>query len=385
MVALGTELTHATLADVPGSRAHIQWIDYVGGRHLSRPIHTQLTAITDDATTSTSDHILKTSDALLFVADTTEPGIAASAALLDRVRATLREHGNEAASIVVQANKRDATDALPLDEVRTRLKLDADAAMIETVATQAIGVRHAFVVAVTKGLARYGVAERTVPLEATPQELLDALTPTPPVKAKKQAAKKTAGKKRAVKKADAGAPPESSTAKGSTAKGGTAKKKAAAKTGAKPASKKQPNTRATKKPLKTPPPLPDESLLAEGAVATLVEPPTVPATMVPPTDIVPAGGLAPGGGDAGGAAPPTRRSTDNADKPAKADEASGTAAAEPVPTVPAAEVEAAPAPPPPGPDSVRFDAPPPTEVAESATGVAATGRRGKGSGRRGRR
>ncbi|MEM9615088.1 MAG: hypothetical protein AAGA59_19280 [Actinomycetota bacterium] len=378
---LATELTHATLLDVPGSRAHIRWLEYLGGRHRSRPIHTQLLAVTDDATTSSSDHVLRTSDAVLFVADTTKAGIDASAAMLERVRASLAAGDEGSATIVVQANKRDADDALPIDQVRDRLGLGPDAPLVETVATQGSGLRHVFVVAVRAGLARHGDGDRSTTFEATPEELVTALTtPTPPTKPKKPAGKKAAPKKRAAKKKSApesapegvdGASPNTATTEGSAADG--------------------------RKPRTSRPPHPDEVLAADSGVATLVDPPTVPATWVPPTE--PAADVDPSAASAGTdqRPAPNRRSTDKPSDDRSTEESNETeteaVTAIAAPTAPSATEPGAdhgndaeaPAPPPPGPDSVRFDAPPPAEDTEATSGTADTGQRGKGAGRRGRR
>jgi hypothetical protein len=173
--ALGERLgqpVHTPEEDEDGRTVLFDWMEYVGGRFEGQPICTHLVTVPGhDA--ARSAHLVASADVVLFVADTTAAGIDASAALLRTVRGQLDEPG-ATAGLLVQANKRDAPSALPLEEVVRRLDLRPTDEVIETVATDGDGIRQAFVFAVREGL-KHLLEPRLSLRSADPSALADEL------------------------------------------------------------------------------------------------------------------------------------------------------------------------------------------------------------------
>ncbi len=152
------------------------WLDHTGGRSDGRAIRTQVVAVPGHLPHLRA-RLLVTADVVVFVADSTERGIAASAKAFAELRELLDALADPAPGLLVQANKRDLADALSIDEVRQALGLDEAQLVIETVATEGEGVRQSFVYAVRLALqharARDGgrVAQRQRTAEALLAEL----------------------------------------------------------------------------------------------------------------------------------------------------------------------------------------------------------------------
>lgn len=152
------------------------WMDHEGGRSDGRPIRTQVVAVPGHLPHLRA-RLLVTADVVLFVADTSASGIRATEIALEQVRVLLDAYEGERPGLVVQANKRDAADALPMDEVLHRLALDGDDPVIETVALSGEGVRQSYVYAVRLGLRHARavegprIAERQVTADALLREL----------------------------------------------------------------------------------------------------------------------------------------------------------------------------------------------------------------------
>ncbi|MEM7275023.1 MAG: GTPase domain-containing protein [Actinomycetota bacterium] len=138
--------------DELGRTTYFDWMEFEGGSFGGAPIRTQLvTAPGHDPARRVA--LLGDADVILFVIDTTESGLTESIQLLAEVRREVAALATEPA-LVFQANKRDAPDARPIDEVRSRLAIDPETPMIETVAPVGDGVRIAFVKALRGGVER---------------------------------------------------------------------------------------------------------------------------------------------------------------------------------------------------------------------------------------
>ena len=126
------------------------WMEYLGGRWEGRPIRVQFVTVPGHDP-ERCRYLLDQADSVVFVADTTPAGLDRSARLLDGVRADLAGR-RPRPGVIVQANRRDHPQAVPMTDVAARLSLTPDDMVIETVATRGDGVRQAFVFSVREGL-----------------------------------------------------------------------------------------------------------------------------------------------------------------------------------------------------------------------------------------
>ncbi len=179
---LGRPVVTAGEEEGSGRTLLFDWLDHVGGRRDGRAIRTQVVAVPGHLPHLRA-RLLITADVVLFVADTSADGIDAAARALVQVRRFLDALPDPAPELLVQANKRDRSDALPIEEVRARLDLDDEDLLIETVATEGEGVQQSFVFAVRLALRHViaGGADRTAVRQRTADALLAELDldPTP--------------------------------------------------------------------------------------------------------------------------------------------------------------------------------------------------------------
>lgn len=150
--SLGVRIT--TPAEADGRTLFFDWIDYVGGLFEGRKIRCQIVSVPGQhELAARRSLLLEQADAVVLVADTrrSHMGEALSmlASLLPRCRAE-----DPPVGIVVQANKRDAPDSVPAEELRARFGAVAPLAVIETVASHGGGIREAFVFGVRLALDR---------------------------------------------------------------------------------------------------------------------------------------------------------------------------------------------------------------------------------------
>lgn len=165
--------------DADGRTLLFDWLEYVGGRHEGRPIRARFVTVPGHDR-ARSAQLVRTADVVLFVADTTALGIEASAALLDDVRVQVATC-SPPPGLMIQANKRDSPDALPMDEVTARLGVSAGEVVVETVAPDGSGVRQAFVFAVREGLKHLLDDEGAQRAHAgSPDDLVRQLRPSTP-------------------------------------------------------------------------------------------------------------------------------------------------------------------------------------------------------------
>jgi len=165
-----------TPAEQDGRTLLFDWMDHDGGRADGRPIRTQVVAVPGHLPHLRA-RLLVTADVVLFVADTSAAGMHASEVALAQVRTLLDAYEGERPGLVIQANKRDAADALPMDEVTERLTSEGDDPIIETVALTGDGVPQSYVHAVRLGLLHAQavdgprIAERQMTADALLREL----------------------------------------------------------------------------------------------------------------------------------------------------------------------------------------------------------------------
>jgi signal recognition particle receptor subunit beta len=98
--------------------------------------------------------LLRNPDAIIAVCDSTPAGVTRAKLGMQFLR-TLRSRGVcPDVPIVVQANKRDVEGAVPIDELREKLCLDADEDIVEAIASRGTGVQLTFIKALDKARTR---------------------------------------------------------------------------------------------------------------------------------------------------------------------------------------------------------------------------------------
>jgi signal recognition particle receptor subunit beta len=143
-----------TPAETAGRTLFFDWVDYVGGLFEGRQIRCQIVGVPGQKDLARRRKlILETADAVVLVLDTRRDEWDFS---LDWFKSTVpvcRAH-DPPVGLVLQANKRDAADAVPVETLRAELARVAPAALVESTATSGDGIREAFVLAVRLALDR---------------------------------------------------------------------------------------------------------------------------------------------------------------------------------------------------------------------------------------
>ncbi len=139
-----------------GRTLFFDWMEYTGGSFEGYRIRCQLVSVPGQAALAPRrQRILEGADAVVFVGDTSRSGIDESLACLKNLVHLLREIPAPPVGIIFQANKRDVSDAVSLEEIKIRLAKDGQRiSVIESIASEWVGVRQAFVFAVRLSLDR---------------------------------------------------------------------------------------------------------------------------------------------------------------------------------------------------------------------------------------
>lgn len=145
---------HRASEEAEGRTLFFDWLEYTGGNFEGRPIRCQILSVPGQPELAhRREMLLASADAVIFVADSTESAMPETLESLRNLRSFLASRPEPRPGLVVQANKRDQPDALPLVEYRDRLAVDG-MAVLESVATEGAGIREAFVLAVRLALDR---------------------------------------------------------------------------------------------------------------------------------------------------------------------------------------------------------------------------------------
>jgi len=137
-----------------GRTVHFDWLEHIGGRFEGAPIHCQVVSVPGQRRwRRRRAHFLERADVVIFVGDTTPDGWPDTVARLAELRREPDARSGAPVGLVFQANKRDCSDAVSLDELVARAG-DARTAVIESAAADGTGVREAFVFAVRLALDR---------------------------------------------------------------------------------------------------------------------------------------------------------------------------------------------------------------------------------------
>jgi GTPase SAR1 family protein len=172
-----------TPEEVDGRTIFFDWMEYTGGLFEGYQIRCQIISIPGQIVLAPRrQRLLESADAVVFVGDATRQGIDESLSYLKGLVRLLKTSQGPPVGIIFQANKRDQIDAVEIAEIKQRLNKDIkDIGIIESIATQGIGIRQTFVFGVRLSLDRVREYIRTHSLpEGKPdidngQELLQSM------------------------------------------------------------------------------------------------------------------------------------------------------------------------------------------------------------------
>jgi len=141
-------------AESAGRTLFFDWVDYVGGLFDGRQIRCQIVSVPGQRELAQRRKMLiETADALVLVLDTRqmewEFGLGWARDTVPFCRTKSPPVG-----LVLQANKRDAPDAVSTEEIQRSLNRIAPLAVVPSTATSGEGIREAFVLAVRLALDR---------------------------------------------------------------------------------------------------------------------------------------------------------------------------------------------------------------------------------------
>jgi signal recognition particle receptor subunit beta len=174
VAALGRGLGAAVVspAEFEGRTLFFDWLDYTGGLFEGHRIRCQIVSVPGQATLAPRRRrLLESADVVVFVGDSSPAGFAADQRYLAALSSVLHGLRGPPVGIVMQANKRDLPDAIPLEQLREMLEgMQVRIGIVESIATEGVGVREAFVFAVRLALDRVRELMRTGDLpNARPQ------------------------------------------------------------------------------------------------------------------------------------------------------------------------------------------------------------------------
>ena len=169
--------------EVGGRTLYFDWLDYTGGLFEGRRIRCQIISVPGQATLAPRRRrLLESADAIVFVADSTPAGLNSDRGYLAGLCQVMSRLDGPPVGVVLQANKRDHPQAVPIAHIRSLLEeIGLAVGVIESVATDGVGVRETFVFAVrlaldrVRELMRAGQLPTAAPNVDTPQDLLNEL------------------------------------------------------------------------------------------------------------------------------------------------------------------------------------------------------------------
>ncbi|MEM7051713.1 MAG: ADP-ribosylation factor-like protein [Acidobacteriota bacterium] len=146
-----------TPKEVAGRTTFFDWLEHSGGNFQGKILQCSLVTVPGQRTLlARRRHLLEAADAVVFVVDSSPAGCDAAREPLRELRQQI-EHLDPPAAFLLQANKRDLPEALPLAEIRSRLGLEPLIGITGTLATTGSGVRATYVLAVRLALERLKV------------------------------------------------------------------------------------------------------------------------------------------------------------------------------------------------------------------------------------
>lgn len=141
--------------EVSGRTVFFDWLDLEAGVFRGRSIRCQILGSPGQLNLSERRSLLlERADAVVFVADSAPDQLKAVHDSFRSLRPFLERADEPPVGVVVQANKRDLSDAVPVDDLRRLLGEDELAVVIDTVATEGTGIEEAFELALRLALDR---------------------------------------------------------------------------------------------------------------------------------------------------------------------------------------------------------------------------------------
>jgi len=180
-LAKGVSSKVETPAEQAGRTLFFDWVDYVGGLFDGRQIRCQIVSVPGQKELSRRRKLLiESADAVVLVLDTRQMEWEFGLGWL-RDTAPYCRSKSPPVGLVLQANKRDAPDAVPAEDMQQALKRIAPVAVVPSTATSGEGIREAFVLAVrlsldrVRALAASGELRVGRPEEDDPAQLMERM------------------------------------------------------------------------------------------------------------------------------------------------------------------------------------------------------------------
>lgn len=180
-LARGVSREVTTPGEMAGRTLFFDWVDYVGGMFDGRQIRCQILSLPGQRELAERRRLLlESADAVVLVLDTTAHEWDFSLRWVKESVSFCRRQ-DPPLGLVLQANKRDAPDAVRTEIMREALAKIAPVALVPSTATAGDGIREAFVLAVRLALDRVRALASSrrllvgLPPEDSPEELLEKM------------------------------------------------------------------------------------------------------------------------------------------------------------------------------------------------------------------
>jgi signal recognition particle receptor subunit beta len=150
------QATYTPAEDGQGRTLWFDWMEYVGGRFEGCRIRCQIVTVPGQRVLAPRRRrVIEGADVVVFVGNSSAAETPETLDYLFELRDLLAHTDGAPVGVILQANKRDLPDAVPLDELRRQLAAaDWPIGVVESVAADGTGIREAFVYAVRLALDR---------------------------------------------------------------------------------------------------------------------------------------------------------------------------------------------------------------------------------------
>lgn len=141
--------------DTNGRTLYFDWLNYTGGYFRGYKVNCQLVSVPGQKTLqSRRKLLLKSADVVVFVVDSEADKLDTALNYFQEMRPWLEREDEPPIGVVIQANKRDSQNALPMSAIYAAFQDSPNILALETIATKNSGIREAFVASVRIGLER---------------------------------------------------------------------------------------------------------------------------------------------------------------------------------------------------------------------------------------
>jgi GTPase SAR1 family protein len=139
-----------TPEELYGRTTYFDWVQHVGGLFEGYQLCCQVISVPGQLVwAARRQQLIDSADVIVFVGDTTRKRFQDSLAYLQALTKYLQKLEGPPVGIIFQANKRDLEDVVELQEMEKQLGEHLKGiAIVESIATESSGIRHAFVLAV---------------------------------------------------------------------------------------------------------------------------------------------------------------------------------------------------------------------------------------------